>query len=202
MRQVIQHFHFELMRYLVPVVMIFISSPALADVPVKTWHMTNVHGDITLELELFSYEKNGETTLHFKSEGESIQPTSDELRLLGQALDEMPALGYDTRKIVSITIFLQRSEYQPGVEHVVAESMKWKSCIGMKYCHEAEPIADRYLRSVDAFNSFDDALRAHGIVRRSFHVDDMGLGERLGKIFCDGLIFIFLSQSEAAKAGQ
>jgi hypothetical protein len=105
MRQFIQHFHFDLMRYLVPVVMIFISSPALADVPAKTWHMTNDRGDITLELELFSHEKNGETTLHFKSEVESIQSTSDELRLLGQALDEMPALGYDTRKIASITIF-------------------------------------------------------------------------------------------------
>jgi hypothetical protein len=72
----------------------------------------------------------------------------------------------------------------------------------MKYCHEAEPIADRYLWSVDAFNSFDDALLAHGLVRRSFHVDDMGVGERLGKVLCDGLIFIYLSQSEAAKAGQ
>ena len=154
-------------------------------------------GKITLKLTSSrATTSKGGTVLSFESEEGSVVSTDEEAHLLAQALDEMSSLGYDPRKTEMISTWLQNTEYREGVERSVAESGKWKSCVGRKYCHEPEVVANRYLESVDAFKRFDDVLCAHGLVRRSVRVDDMGLGRQSGGVSCSGLIVIALAPKE------
>lgn len=164
---------------------------------IKAWHLKSANREITVKLSSARPNtSHGETVLTLEVDNGSISPTTEEVHLLGQALDEMPSLGYDPRKVEMISTWLQNTKYREGIEHSVAESGKWSSCVGRKYCHAAEDVANRYLEAVDAFKSLDDILHVHGLVRRSVRVDDMGVGKQSDGISCTGLIIIAMSSKE------
>ena len=163
---------------------------------IKEWHLNSQHGVITLKLTTKPTGSDGRTVLSFVPDATSTPTVIEEAGLVTQALNEMASLGYDPQKLEMISTWLQSTEYREGVQRAVAESGKWKSCVNRKYCHEAEASADRYLKSVDAFKPFDDALRAHGLERRSVRIDDMGIGQEAGHVSCSGLIVITLGPKE------
>jgi len=121
-----------------------------------------------------------------------IPEVLEETDLLKQVLNEIASSGYDPEKIEMISTWLQNTEYREGVEHFLVKSGGWKSCVGLKYCRKEEVIADKYLKSINAFKSFDDVLKTYGLVRRSVRVDDMAVGQKSGRISCSGLVIIAL----------
>lgn len=182
--------------YLLYVMIIVCSGLLIAQSPrpIKEWYSKNADSEITLKLwSAHSNTEKGGISLSFDSDNSVKESTAEEVRLLGQALDEMPSLGYDPHQTRIVTIWLQNTQYQAGVGRAIAGSGKWKHCVGRKYCHEAEVIADQYLKSVDAFKWLDPVLSAHGLARDSVRVDDMGVGGEAGRISCSGLIVIALA---------
>ena len=163
---------------------------------IKEWHLSSQHGFITFKLFAIPNAIHGNTVLVLEPEGHSMPGVLEEAALLKQVLNAMTSHGYDPQKMATINTWLQNTEYQEGVEHSLVESGGWKSCVGRKYCHEAEVIANRYLKSINAFKSFDDVLQAHGLVKRSIKIDDMGIGRKSGRISCSGLVIITLNSKK------
>ena len=165
-------------------------SPSLGEI--KQWHMKARDGEVSLKLTSRPNQSVGYTVLSLGSD-DAIVPTNDEqAHFLGQVLDEMPSLGYDPRKVEMISVWLKNTAYREGVQHSLEKSGKWKMCVGRKYCHEAEAVANQYLQSVDAFKSLDGVLGAHGLTRRTVQIDDMGVSRSSGNVSCSGLIIIAL----------
>lgn len=162
---------------------------------VKQWHFRSAKGGITVKLSAPPQASDGRTVLSLEPDDGTIPTVAKEANLLGQALDQMPALGYDPRKLEMISTWLQNTEYREGVERSLTQSGKWKSCVGRKYCHEAEVAANEYLASVNAFKPFDNVLRAHGLMRRSVRVDDMAVSAGSAHISCSGLLVIALAEN-------
>lgn len=160
---------------------------------IMEWHLNSQHGSITFKLLT---NPNGSTVLVLEPKDRSIPDVREEADLLKQVLNEMASSGYDPQKIEMINTWLQNTEYQEGVEHFLVKSGEWKSCVGRKYCHKEEVIADKYLKSINAFKSFDDVLQTHGLVRRSVRVDDMGVGQKSDRISCSGLVVIALNSKK------
>lgn len=163
---------------------------------IKEWQLKSPHGDITIKLSARPHSNDSHMVLSIEPEDGSIPPASEEANLLARVLDEMPSLGYDPRKLEMISTWLQNTEYRQGVQRSLIKSRKWKSCVGQKYCREAGAVADQYLASIDAFKPLDDVLRAHGLMRRSVTIDDMGVGTESGRVSCSGLIVIALGKTE------
>ncbi len=121
---------------------------------------------------------------------------SEEVKLLQIVLREMSSLQHDPSNLVMINTWLRTSEYREGVEAAVLKSGTWKACTGLKYCRQAEGVADQFLKSVDAFKEFDGVLREYGLRRKGIHVDDMGVGMKAEHIHCAGLIVISLEKEK------
>jgi hypothetical protein len=95
-----------------------------------------------------------------------------------------------------ISTSLQNSEFRAGIQREVFQSGIWKSCTGLKYCHQAERVADQFLSSVDAFREFDAILHEYGLRRKAVEVDDMGVGAKSGNVLCEGLIVISVEKEK------
>jgi len=162
---------------------------------IKRWQLHSQRGEITAKLSASSDRIHHGTVLVIEPDGDYMPTASEEVALLAQVMGEMSALGYEPREMEIITTWLQNSEYRAGVQRSVAESGKWKSCTGRKYCHEAEPVANHYFESVEAFKPFDEVLRHYGLIRKSVRMDDMGVGEKPGHISCSGLVVITLGKA-------
>jgi hypothetical protein len=161
---------------------------------VKQWRMSTPHGDVSFKLSSAPSGKETHTVLSLEPSGDSKPTTGEEEDLLRQVLHDMAEHHYDPSKLVMISTWLQNSEFQEGVEHAVFESGRWKSCLGRKYCYQAEITANHFLSSVDAFKGFDAVLHEYGLRRKAVRVDDMGVGARTGGVLCQGLVVISLEQ--------
>jgi hypothetical protein len=130
--------------------------------------------------------------MSFDPEDDITPSAAEEAELLRQVLHDISSLGYNPSKLQMITTWLQNSEVRDQVEQAVFESGEWKSCRGRKYCYQAEHVTNQFLSSVDAFKEFDVPLREYGLRRKAVHVDDMAVGEKGKRVFCQGLLVISL----------
>jgi hypothetical protein len=163
---------------------------------IKHWRMSTPHGEIILKLSSAPNSNDRRTVLSLEPLGDSKPTTNEEAELLRQVLHEASSLQYDASKLEMISTWLQNSEFQEGVEQAVAHSDKWKSCAGRKYCYQAEGVANQFLKSVNAFKEFDTILHEYGLKRKAARVDDMAVGDKTGKVVCQGLIVISLEQEK------
>jgi hypothetical protein len=168
--------------------------PTLGEV--KQWRLHTEHGDVDIKLSSHPKGSNSHTVLSLAPNGDSIPTASEEAGLLRQVLHDMSSLQCDPTKLEMISTWLQNSEYRDGIEHAVFQSGKWKSCVGRKYCYQAEHVADLFLSSVDAFKEFDTTLLEYGLKRKTIHVDDMAVAAKGGGVLCQGLIVISLEHEK------
>ncbi len=162
---------------------------------IKQWQFHVQDNEVNMRLSA-SLKSPRSSVLSVRSEGDSKLRAAAEVDLLRQVLREMSSLGYSPRNLEMISTWLRNSEYREGVEEAVLKSGTWKACTGFKYCHQAEGVADQFLKSVDAFKEFDGVLREYGLRRKSIHVDDMGVGMKAEHIHCAGLIVISLEKEK------
>lgn len=162
---------------------------------IKQWQFHVQNHEVDMQLSASVKEPTG-SVLFIKPERGSRVRTAEEVDPLGQVLREMSALGYPPHNLKMISTGLRNSEYKEGVEEAVLKSGTWKACTGLKYCHQAEGVANQFLRSVNAFKEFDSVLHEYGLKRKSIHMDDMGVGVRAGQVHCAGLIVISLEKEE------
>ena len=171
------------------------SEPLRAMSQIKEWLLHTNHGNVFIELSRNDSVNGGAfSVLLLKPEGESAPTVAEESALLSQILKEMVSQGYDLRSLTYIVTSLRKSEYRNGVVDAVFKSGIWKSCEKQKYCHEAEPIANKYLLSINAFNEFDAAISEYGLKMKSVKVEDMTLKEQDNRITCGGLMRIYLER--------
>lgn len=161
---------------------------------IKQWPFHVQNHEINMKLSA-SLKSPQSSVLSITLEDDSKLRTAAEVDSLRQVLRSMSSLGYPPQNLEMISTWMRNSEYQEGIEQEVLKSGTWKACSGLKYCHQAEGVADQFLKSVDAFKEFDGALHEYGLKRKRIHVDDMGVGMKAGKVRCAGLIVILL-QSE------
>lgn len=164
---------------------------------VKKWTFDLDSGDVTVKLSRVQDGTRKRLALSLEPQAESTPKVTQEAEFLRQVLDDMASLGHNAGELTMITTWLQNSEYRDGVERAVTSSGVWRSCGRRKYCHEAEPVANRYLENVGAFSAFDAILAAHGLRRRSVRVDDMAVGEKSSRVLCSGSIVIALERRGA-----
>jgi len=142
---------------------------------IKQWNFPVQRGRV--EIDLSSYAHAGRprnTALSLRLVGaESAVTTREEADLLGRVLQEMPSLGYDPRDLEMITTSSDESELREGINLAVTKSGKWRSCIGRKYCYEAQKVADQFLKSVNAYKEFDDTLEQYHLKRTRVTTDDV-----------------------------
>jgi len=163
---------------------------------IKQWRLSTSHGEIDFKLSSALNASNGGTVLSLSPIGNSKPTTSEEAELLRRVLHEMSTLHYDPTKLQMISTWLQNSVFQDGVGNAVFRSGKWKSCVGRKYCYQAEGVANQFLASIDAFKDFDAVLHEYGLRRKAVSVDDMAVGNTAGQIVCQGLIVISLEKEK------
>jgi hypothetical protein len=158
---------------------------------IKQWRLHSEHADVDVRL---SRASNLNYVLSLAPEGKALLTVAEEANLLRQVTHDMTELRYEPSKLEMISTWLQNSEFQEGVERAIFQSPKWKSCLGRKYCYEAESVANHFLLSVDAFKEFDAVLHEYGLKRKTVRVDDMAVGTRAGGVLCQGLIVIALEK--------
>ena|SRR5947209_4812999 len=159
---------------------------------ISQWRLNTAHGDVNLKLSNVTPRNETHLLLSLEPSGDS-QPTSkEEEPLLRRVFYEMTQRGYDPSRLVTISTWLQNSEFKYGVEHAVSESGKWKSCLGRKYCYAAEVAANNFLSAADAFKAFDTVLHEYGLKRKTVRVDGLGIEAKDRGVLCQGLIVISL----------
>jgi hypothetical protein len=163
---------------------------------IKQWHLHTDHGDVRVKLTSASRRGNGHTVLSLEPEGDSMPTAGEEAGLLQGVLNEMSSLQHDPSQLGMISTWLQNSEFRGGIEDAISQSGKSESCAGLKYCHQAELVADQFLSSVDAFKEFDTVLKEYGLRRKAIHVDDLAVGRNSGRVLCQGLIVISLENAK------
>jgi hypothetical protein len=163
---------------------------------IKQWQFQVRDGKVGVKLTAALEKPSGRTVLTLKPEGELKPTVSEEAELLRRVLRDMPSLGYDPSNLEMISTWLQGSGFEEGVEQAVQHSGRWKACLGRKYCHAAEGVADQYMLSINAFNEMDAVLHEYGLKRKAARLDDMAVAMKSGRVLCDGLIVIPLDKKK------
>jgi hypothetical protein len=156
---------------------------------VKEWHFLSQRGEVRAKLIAYmhSFHPPIYPSLSFEApNAEGAPSTREEAGFLGEILRAMPALGYDPKSLEEISISIEDSELGEDIDTMLAKQGRWRSCIGRKYCQEAESEIDKFLRAGDAFKEFDGALMSFGLFRQSVLASDVTVGplanQRLGQI--------------------
>jgi len=175
---------------------------------IKQWRFDVQHGAINFKLSSYTHgERPRNMVLSMDLAVDSTAITSEEADLLRRVLQEIPSLGYEPRRLKMITASSDESELRGGINLAITRSGKWRSCVGLKYCYEAQKVADQFLKSVDAYKEFDDVLQRYGLKRKRVSMDDMACatvselgsasrsdGGEPNTISCSGLILIELEK--------
>jgi hypothetical protein len=179
---------------------------------IKTWH---VHADTSkVDIRLSSYAHAGKpqsTSISFElSEGSPVLTVGQIADLLGQILDEMPALGYAPEKLENVAFGSWQSDIEFGVNTAVVKSDQWRGCIHRKYCWPVQPVINDYLRSSEVLRPLQSILKAHHLEQGMIYIDEPTCGivpesaphsVQVGaqSLSCGGIIHIsFQAQSHIA----
>lgn len=145
---------------------------------IKRWRFEVARG--VLDARLSSYATAGqpnETVLSLLEGANSKASFSEQAEALAKIISEMPSLGYSPRDLQMIsTGLVVGSDLQERLSLAVSKSREWRSCIGRKYCQVAYPVANQFLKSIDAYKEFDAVLHPRGLIRQNVTVDDMACG--------------------------
>jgi len=149
--------------------------------------------------------------LSFQPSRSGSSPTiREETDILKELLPQLSSLGYDPHYLAGINTPLQGSEVQVGVDNSVTETGKWEEwCLRHEYCWPVNDIGSKYLKSIDAFKEFDDALHLYGLKRNGIFIDEPGCmkapdsapnskagsGEKAAAL-CDGTIWVEVIQQQ------
>jgi hypothetical protein len=127
---------------------------------IKQWHFHLQNNEINMRLSA-SLKSPKSTVLSITIEDNSKLRTAAEVDSWRQVFRAMSSLGYPPQNLEMISAWLRNSEYQEGIEQAVRKSGTWKACTGVKHCHQAEGVADQFLKSVDAFKELDGVLHEY-----------------------------------------
>ena len=143
---------------------------------VKEWlfHSQNGEVRVTLTAHMTAFQPPVFTSLSFDAQKTESAPTiREEAEFLGVVFREMPSLGYSPLSIRTITLSIRESELRGRIEQAIVNSGKWRSCLGLKYCSEAQVVVDEFLRSENAYRQFDGVLQQFGLTRKKVRADDV-----------------------------
>jgi hypothetical protein len=136
---------------------------------IKQWHFDIQHGRVNVKLSSYAHGGRPQNTvLSLSLVGtDSAATISEEADLLRKVFGEMPSLGYAPRNLQMISAPLDESELRAGINLAVAKSEKWQTCIGRKYCYEAQKVANESLKSSNAYWQLDSVLGSYGLKRKA-----------------------------------
>lgn len=166
---------------------------------VKRWRFILQQREMDVKLSVLPMPNvTSRAVVSFEPAGDLRVTVSEQANLLRSVLQEMPLLGYNPAILESIPTALRTSEFEEGIVVAVTKAGIARSCDRKKYCHEAQPAANQFLRSIDAFKELDPVLHSFGLRRKGVFVDDLACSSKSGtnqQVRCDGLIFVVVERS-------
>lgn len=142
---------------------------------VKEWRINLAKGGITVTLS--SFHRQGQSldaiSIHpFPMTRKGSMSGTDEVNAVQNVLREMPSLGHKTLDLSLILVDSDAVDFREAMEHQVANSGRWRDCIGRMHCYAIAKVMASSFASSDLEPALDKLLRTHGLRISEISVDE------------------------------
>lgn len=140
---------------------------------IEEWVVKGRHGDIAIDLK-WALPANPDMGMYLvlypKDENFGTSFGLDEAEvaeLLVRAFDGMRSSGISVNRLNSISIWLNISGYQKGVNLAIEKKINWRECLRRYSCEKASIAGSNFLKEVSAYKNLDEIFSRYGLRKKS-----------------------------------